>query len=184
MAIPVATTRRLSCARVRSDALRCARSMSRLKLCIRMVPSCCSRVVPLFLFSSSSWTRYCLRFRRYLAMSLTLPRHFLGADTWLHPSQSKKQGPADIMVSEFNRVVLVRRLRVSFLVAAGACPKFGACLDTFLNRALVCPCGGGRTLRHNAARNAFHAQACAAMKEPGSLATPVRRPWARSRVAG
>lgn len=63
------------------------------------------------------------------------------------------------MHSELYRVVLARRLRVPLLGAAGVRPKCGACPNVFLDHALVC---GDRALRRNAARNAFHTQACAA----------------------
>ncbi len=39
------------------------------------------------------------------------------------------------------------------------CQGCGAALDVFMDHALVCPCGGDRTLRHNALRNAVCAEA-------------------------
>lgn len=78
------------------------------------------------------------------------------------------------MDSELFRVYLARRLRVTFLGAAGPCPN--ACLDVFLDHALVSKPGGDRALRRSAAQNTFHTQACAsrlrAEKEKPGLLPP------------
>lgn len=96
----------------------------------------------------------------------------VGADAWLHASPVPD--PDEKMDSELFRIALARRLRLPLLDAPGACPLCGACLDVFMDHALVCPCGGDRTLRHNSVRNVFHAKACAAglraeREKPGLL---------------
>ena len=51
------------------------------------------------------------------------------------------------------KVALKRRLRVPVYDADDFCPACGDCLDRFGDHALVCPCKGSRTVRHNALRN-------------------------------
>ena len=51
---------------------------------------------------------------------------------------------------------------VSLLDEPATCPECGACLDVYLDHALVCSCGGDRTLRHNAIRDEFFEEAQAA----------------------
>ena len=66
------------------------------------------------------------------------------------------------MDSELFRLAIARRLRVPLLNEAATCPLCGSCMDVFLDHALVCSCGGDRTLRHNAVRDEFFAETQAA----------------------
>ena len=66
------------------------------------------------------------------------------------------------MDSELYRIALARRMRVPLLDETATCSACGACLDVFMDHALVCSCGGDRTLRHNAIRGAFFEEAQAA----------------------
>ena len=65
-------------------------------------------------------------------------------------------------------------LRVRLLSEQAACPCCGSCLDAYMDHALVCSCGGDRTLRHNAIRNSFFRSAldsgvCAEKEKQGLL---------------
>ena len=66
------------------------------------------------------------------------------------------------MDSELCRVALARRMRLPLLDELATCSLCGACLDVHLDHALVCSCGGDRTLRHNAIRDDFFEEAQAA----------------------
>ena len=78
---------------------------------------------------------------------VTLP----GADAWLHAPPCRDEGTQ--MDSELFRISLGRRLRLPFLDSPTSCPMCGTALDVYLDHALVCSCGGDRTVRHNAIRN-------------------------------
>ncbi len=74
-----------------------------------------------------------------------------GAGAWLHaaPSRDKRT----VLNGELFRVAIKRRLRMPLLEAPAICPCCGDTLDIYMDHALVCSCGGDRTLRHNALRN-------------------------------
>ena len=84
-----------------------------------------------------------------------------GADGWLHNWPNRERDA--IVDTELFNVSLARRLRMQLLSEPACCPCCGACLDVFMDHALVCGCGGDRTLRHNAARDALYADACEAI---------------------
>ena len=83
-----------------------------------------------------------------------------GADSWLHAYPNKDAGTW--IDPELYRIALARRMRVPLLDETATCSACGACLDVFMDHALVCSCGGDRTLRHNAIRDAFFEEAQAA----------------------
>ena len=66
------------------------------------------------------------------------------------------------MDSELYRIALARRMRVPLLDETATCSACSACLNVFMDHALVCSCGGDRTLRHNAIRDAFFEEVQAA----------------------
>ena len=66
------------------------------------------------------------------------------------------------MDSELYRIALARRMRVPPVEEPATCSVCGACLDVFMDHALVCSCVGVRTLRHNAIRDEFFEEAKAA----------------------
>lgn len=60
---------------------------------------------------------------------------------------------------------------------AAGCLVCSACMDAFMDHAFVCPCGGDRTLRHNALHDVFFSHFCVGgvkggKGEGGSLARP------------
>ena len=57
--------------------------------------------------------------------------------------------------SELFRLSLARRMRLPLLSAPALCPLCGTCLGIYMDHALVCSCGGDRTLCHNAIRDCF-----------------------------
>ena len=57
------------------------------------------------------------------------------------------------MDSELFHLSVARRLRLRLLEDFATCPCCGASLDAYMDHALVCICGGDRTLRHHAARD-------------------------------
>jgi hypothetical protein len=61
---------------------------------------------------------------------------------------------------------LKRRLRVPVYPSDSFCPCCGDCLDRFGDHALVCPCKGDRTVRHNDVRNIVFGDALAAGLQP------------------
>ena len=83
-----------------------------------------------------------------------------GADAWLNARPCKAEGSH--MATELWRVAMARRLRVPLLDDARGCPMCGEALDVFMDHALVCQCGGDRTLRHHAVRDALHSHCCRA----------------------
>ena len=74
-----------------------------------------------------------------------------GADDWLHAPPTRDQGTQ--MSSELYRIALGRRARLPLLDSPATCPMCGSALDVYMDHALVCSCGGDRTLRHNSIRN-------------------------------
>ena len=73
------------------------------------------------------------------------------ADSWLHAPPSREQRTQ--MSSELFRIALGRRMRIPLLDEPSTCQMCGSVLDVYMDHALVCSCGGDRTLRHNAFRN-------------------------------
>ena len=51
------------------------------------------------------------------------------------------------------QVAVKRRLRVPLFSGSECCPCCGECMDRYGDHALVCPCKGDRTVRHNELRN-------------------------------
>ena len=102
--------------------------------------------------------RHDLSFRAHVA-ACSLP----GAGAWLtaHPAEDGRD-----MDGALFRVALKRRLRVQVQQADTSCPCCGYCMDRFGDHALVCQCGGDRTVRHNAIRNCFFADATDAGLNP------------------
>ena len=98
-----------------------------------------------------------LSFRAHVQLS-SLP----GAGVWLTapPIDARE------MDSPLFKTALKRRLRVPVFAADGFCPCCGNCLDRFGDHALVCPCKGDRTVRHNSIRNALHEDAVHAGLRP------------------
>ena len=64
------------------------------------------------------------------------------------------------------QVALKRRLRMKVFDEDNFCPACGDCLDTFGDHALVCPCKGDRTLRHNRVRDEVFKGAVEAAMRP------------------
>lgn len=64
------------------------------------------------------------------------------------------------------RIAVQRRVRMPIFAGDGFCPCCGDCLDKFGDHALVCPCKGDRTVRHNGLRNAFHQEAACGGMQP------------------
>ena len=77
---------------------------------------------------------------------------------------SREQGTQ--MDSELFRVALGRRIRLPLLENPATCPMCGTALDIYMDHALVCSCGGDRTIRHNAVRNTTYS----ACREAGTNA--------------
>ena len=63
------------------------------------------------------------------------------------------------------RISLERRLRAQ-ICDDGFCPCCGDFISKYGEHALVCPCGGGHTVRHNAARNVCFEEASLAGTRP------------------
>ena len=101
---------------------------------------------------------------------LSLP----GANEWLHAPPNDDGGLK--MDSELFKLAIARRLRVPLLHEQSCCPLCGSALDAYMDHALVCGCGGDRTLRHNAIRNTVYEDARNAgircIKEKGGLLPP------------
>ena len=83
-----------------------------------------------------------------------------GADSWMHAYPNKEDGT--LMDSELFRIAVARRMRLPIIDEHATCSECGACLDVYLDHALVCSCGGDRTLRHNTIRDEFFEEAQAA----------------------
>ena len=96
----------------------------------------------------------------------TLPEHMRAqlnlfsdpcADAWIHAAPNKEKGLK--VSSELYRFMIARRMRLKLVHQHSSCPCCGETLDAFMDHALVCQCGGDRTLRHNAGRDAFFQEA-------------------------
>ena len=66
------------------------------------------------------------------------------------------------MTTELFRIAVARRLRMPLLEEPACCPRCGMAMDKFMDHALVRMCGGDRTSRHNAVRDALHTEASSA----------------------
>ena len=86
-----------------------------------------------------------------------------GAGAWL---TAPPAGDGREMDSSLFQVALKRRIRVPVSDADAFCPTCGGCLDRFGDHAVVCCCGGDRTIRHNAIRNVFFQDAAQAGLRP------------------
>ena len=64
------------------------------------------------------------------------------------------------------KIAVKRRIRCPILVSEAPCPKCGQIMDRWGDHALVCPCQGDRTVRHNAVRNVCFEEALAAGARP------------------
>jgi len=80
----------------------------------------------------------------------------LGAGAWLTapPVDDGREIDAPLF-----QIGLKRRLRVPVFQDESYCPMRGEVLDCWGDHALVCSCGGGRTVRHNAIRNVCYEEA-------------------------
>ena len=76
-----------------------------------------------------------------------------GAGVWLTALPSNEDLRMD--PSSF-RITLARRLRLKVQPEDGPCSRCGGLMDCFGDHALVCPCAGDRTKRHNCLRNRVH----------------------------
>jgi hypothetical protein len=86
-----------------------------------------------------------------------------GAGAWLTapPTEDGRE-----MDTPLFRIALKRRLRCPVAETDAACPSCGQCLDRWGDHALLCPCGGDRTIRHNAVRNVCFQEAASAAARP------------------
>ena len=90
-------------------------------------------------------------------MSLT------GVGAWLTAAPADEGCELD---SALFRLSLRRRLQLRVQSVDTFCPLCGGTMDSYGDHALVCPCHGDRTVRHNALRDATHAEASAANLNP------------------
>ena len=95
-----------------------------------------------------------------------------GADARLHAAPQDLDGAR--IPSELFRIAVARRLRLKLVDEHSCCPCCGVALDAYMDHALVCACGGCRTRRHNAIRDACHGFAVdsgiqATKEKPGLL---------------
>ena len=81
-----------------------------------------------------------------------------GAERGLNELPSKSDG--NHISAELFRVAIARRLRVPLLTEPSCCPMCGTALDIYMDHALVCQCGGDRTLRHHAVRDSLFSSCC------------------------
>ena len=79
-----------------------------------------------------------------------------GAGAWL--TAPLVQDGREIESSLFT-VSIKRRLRLPIFEADTPCPMCGQCMDSFADHALVCPCKGDRTIRHNCLRDITYSEA-------------------------
>ena len=88
-----------------------------------------------------------------------------GAGAWLTalPEDECRSWEGD---GELFRVALKRRCRLPVQDGDVPCPCCGGIMDTFGDHALVCPCRGDRTVRHNALRDLTVAEAVCARSSP------------------
>jgi hypothetical protein len=86
-----------------------------------------------------------------------------GAGAWLtaNPVADGRELDAPLF-----RVALQRRLRMPILDKDEYCPCCGGVMDTWGDHAIVCPCGGDRTIRHNAVHNVCFEEADGASLRP------------------
>ena len=100
-----------------------------------------------------------------------------GAGAWL--AALPQDDVRDVDPGEFN-LALRRRCRLRVQEGDHACPCCGGTMDSFGDHALVCPCKGDRTRRHNRLRDLFCAEALGGRmspeKEKEGLLIPAR-PW-------
>ena len=86
-----------------------------------------------------------------------------GAGAWLTAPPAEDGRELD---TPLFRIALRRRLRCPVAETDAACPSCGQCLDRWGDHALLCPCGGDRTIRHNAVRNVCFQEAASAAARP------------------
>lgn len=79
-----------------------------------------------------------------------------GAGAWLTATPTDDERSMDPLLFQ---VALCRKLRLRVQEQDGFCPLFGGTMDSYGDHALVCPCDGDRTVRHNALRNVVFADA-------------------------
>ena len=86
-----------------------------------------------------------------------------GAGVWLTapPVEDRREIDAPLF-----QICVKRRLRVPIFEEDGLCVCCGQVMDKWADHALVCPCGGDRTVRHNALRNVVHEEASNAGLRP------------------
>ena len=86
-----------------------------------------------------------------------------GAGVWLTapPTEDGREIDAPLF-----QIALKRRLRAPVLDCDGFCPCCGRVMDKWGDHALTCDCGGDRTIRHNAIRNACFEDAAEASLRP------------------
>ena len=95
-----------------------------------------------------------------------------GAGAWLTalPEEEQRSWQGD---AELFRIALKRRCRVAVQEGDAPCPRCGGIMDCFGDHALVCPCSGDRTVRHNALRDLTFTEAasarCSPEREKGGL---------------
>ena len=70
-----------------------------------------------------------------------------GTDQWLVAPPCSDHGT--LLDGELFRISAKRRIRARFCTTHASCPLCGDALDLYMDHALVCPCGGDRTVRHN-----------------------------------
>eukprot|EP00660_Eupelagonema_oceanica_P008066 gene8066-biopygen42227 len=97
-----------------------------------------------------------------------------GAGAWLLAMPSHATGNA--IAAPLFLTMLRRRLRMPVFERAFNCPLCAGVMDTFGDHALVCACGGDRTVRHNKLRDLVlrwaHAAGHAAVAEKAGLLPP------------
>ena len=71
-----------------------------------------------------------------------------GAGQWLVAPPSEDFGT--LLEGELFRCAAKRRVRMKLCPVAAPCPLCGDALDSYMDHALTCSCGGDRTVRHNA----------------------------------
>ena len=97
--------------------------------------------------------------------------------SWLHATPSPNTGTSiDPLLF---RTDVLRWLRIPVAEADAICPLCDGIQDKYGDHALVCPCGGDRTKRHNLLRNqVYHFAASAGLnpelEKPGLLRTRQR----------
>ena len=79
-----------------------------------------------------------------------------GAGAWLTAAPVDDARTVDPVLFQTS---LQRRLRLRVQDEDSFCPLCGSTMDSFGDHALVCPCHGDRTVRHNALRNAVYEDA-------------------------